>query len=214
VIGKICPRGRRVGGLIRYLYATGPAQQEGRRRNPHLDPRLVGGFDDPAELEVDDRGASQEVLRRGSGWPKQVARKRRGPSVLPAGSRKCQGTRGPARWRTRNLPGGGIDLPGPGQFMQSAVPRAQSDPVPVGAEGGVQVAGAAEGAVWRSRSGSTWRGRESRMACSSLCGASRGAGPGGGLVIGGHRRGSPPDRLRGARPRSLGARGLSGSGAG
>jgi len=29
VIGKICPRGKRVGGLIRYLYATGPAQQEG-----------------------------------------------------------------------------------------------------------------------------------------------------------------------------------------
>ena len=108
VIGKICPRGRRVGGLIRYLYATGPAQQEGRRRrNPPLDPRRVGGFDDPAELEVDDRGASQEVIRRGSGWPKQVARKHRGPSVLPAGSRKCQGTRGPARWRTRNLPGGG-----------------------------------------------------------------------------------------------------------
>jgi len=26
VIGKICLRGKRVGGLIRYLYATGPAQ--------------------------------------------------------------------------------------------------------------------------------------------------------------------------------------------
>ncbi len=39
-------------GLIRYLYATGPAQQEGRgRRNPHTDPRVVGGFDDPDVLE-------------------------------------------------------------------------------------------------------------------------------------------------------------------
>jgi len=41
-----------VAGLIRYLYATGPAQQEGRgRRNPHVDPRVVGGFDDPKVLE-------------------------------------------------------------------------------------------------------------------------------------------------------------------
>jgi len=52
VIAKVCPRGRRVAGLIRYLYATGPAQQEGRgRRNPHVDPRVVGGFDDPSVLE-------------------------------------------------------------------------------------------------------------------------------------------------------------------
>jgi hypothetical protein len=52
VIGKVCQRGQRVSGLLHYLYATGPAQQEGRnRRNPHVDPRLVGGFDDPAELE-------------------------------------------------------------------------------------------------------------------------------------------------------------------
>jgi len=52
VIAKVCPRGKRVAGLIRYLYATGPAQQEGRgRRNPHTDPRVVGGFDDPDQLE-------------------------------------------------------------------------------------------------------------------------------------------------------------------
>jgi len=44
VIGKVCQRGQRVSGLLHYLYATGPAQQEGRnRRNPHVDPRLVGG---------------------------------------------------------------------------------------------------------------------------------------------------------------------------
>jgi Relaxase/Mobilisation nuclease domain len=52
VIGKVCPRGNRVGGLVRYLYATGPAQQDRRgRRNPHLNPRIVAGFDEPAELE-------------------------------------------------------------------------------------------------------------------------------------------------------------------
>jgi hypothetical protein len=64
VIGKICPRGRRVGGLIRYLYATGPAQQEGRRRNPHVDPRLVGGFDDPAELEPTVGESGRRDFRR------------------------------------------------------------------------------------------------------------------------------------------------------
>ncbi len=52
MIGKVCPRGKRVGGLVRYLYATGPAQQDRRgRRNPHLNPRIVAGFDEPAELE-------------------------------------------------------------------------------------------------------------------------------------------------------------------
>jgi len=52
VIGKVAPRGSRVAGLVRYLYATGPAQQEGRgRRNPHADPRVIGGFDEPGVLE-------------------------------------------------------------------------------------------------------------------------------------------------------------------
>jgi len=61
VIGKVAPRGRRVGGLIRYLYATGPAQQEGRgRRNPHTDPRVVAGFDEPDQLEP---GISEKGLR-------------------------------------------------------------------------------------------------------------------------------------------------------
>ena len=52
MIGKVCPRGNRVGGLVRYLYATGPAQQDRRgRRNPHVNPRIIAGFDEPAELE-------------------------------------------------------------------------------------------------------------------------------------------------------------------
>ncbi len=61
MIGKVAPRGKRVGGLIRYLYATGLAQQEGRgRRNPHTDPRVVAGFDEPAGLEP---GLSEQGLR-------------------------------------------------------------------------------------------------------------------------------------------------------
>jgi hypothetical protein len=58
VIGKVL-RGERVAGLIRYLFSESPAQQEGRnRRNPHTDPRVVGGFDEPARLEpgVGERG--------------------------------------------------------------------------------------------------------------------------------------------------------------
>ncbi len=61
MIGKVAPRGKRVGGLIRYLYATGPAQQEGRgRRNPHTDPRVIAGFDEPDQLEP---GVSEKGLR-------------------------------------------------------------------------------------------------------------------------------------------------------
>ena len=46
MIGKIAPRGKRVGGLVRYLFSTGPAQQEGRgRRNPHVDPRVIDAYE-------------------------------------------------------------------------------------------------------------------------------------------------------------------------
>ncbi|MEP6463824.1 MAG: hypothetical protein ABJC62_10505, partial [Frankiaceae bacterium] len=58
MIGKVL-RGERVAGLIRYLYSESPAQQEGRnRRNPHTDPRVIGGFDEPVVLEpgVGERG--------------------------------------------------------------------------------------------------------------------------------------------------------------
>jgi hypothetical protein len=65
VIGKVCQRGQRVSGLLHYLYASGPAQQEGRnRRNPHVDPRLVGGFDDPAELEPTVGTSGRRDFRR------------------------------------------------------------------------------------------------------------------------------------------------------
>ena len=64
MIGKVL-RGERVAGLLRYLYSVSPAQQEGRnRRNPHTDPRVVGGFDEPGVLEpgVGERG--RRDLRR------------------------------------------------------------------------------------------------------------------------------------------------------
>ena len=64
MIGKVL-RGERVAGLLRYLYSESPAQQEGRnRRNPHTDPRVVGGFDEPSVLEpgVGERG--RRDLRR------------------------------------------------------------------------------------------------------------------------------------------------------
>ena len=65
MIGKVCQRGQRVSGLLHYLYATGPAQQEGRnRRNPHVDPRLVGGFDDPVELEPTVGTSGRRDFRR------------------------------------------------------------------------------------------------------------------------------------------------------
>jgi len=65
VIGKVCPRGKRVDGLIRYLYATGPAQQEGRgRRNPHTNPRVIAGFEEPGELEPSVGEGGRRDFRR------------------------------------------------------------------------------------------------------------------------------------------------------
>ena len=50
MIAKVL-RGRRVGGLLRYLYGRG-------RANEHVEPHLVAGWDDPADLEpaVDVQG--------------------------------------------------------------------------------------------------------------------------------------------------------------
>ena len=43
MIGKVT-RGRDVGGLLRYLFGRG-------RRNEHIRPHLVAGWDEPAALE-------------------------------------------------------------------------------------------------------------------------------------------------------------------
>jgi hypothetical protein len=56
MIGKVV-RGSDAGGLLRYLYGPG-------RVNEHIDPHLVAGFGDPAELEPDCRPDGTPDLRR------------------------------------------------------------------------------------------------------------------------------------------------------
>ena len=59
MIGKVV-RGTDAGGLLRYLYGRG-------RANEHIDPRLVAGFGDPAELEVGHHPDGRHDLRRLAG---------------------------------------------------------------------------------------------------------------------------------------------------
>jgi hypothetical protein len=59
VIGKVL-RGTNAGGLLRYLYGPG-------RANEHTDPHLVAGFSDPAELEPERRPSGLPDLRRLAG---------------------------------------------------------------------------------------------------------------------------------------------------
>jgi hypothetical protein len=59
VIGKVL-RGSNAGGLLRYLYGPG-------RANEHTDPHLVAGFADPAELEPERRASGLSDLRRLAG---------------------------------------------------------------------------------------------------------------------------------------------------
>jgi hypothetical protein len=59
MIGKVV-RGANVGGLLRYLYGPG-------RANEHTDPHLVIGFGDPQELEPDRRADGSPDLRRLTG---------------------------------------------------------------------------------------------------------------------------------------------------
>ena len=59
MIGKVV-RGSNVGGLLRYLYGPG-------RANEHTDPHLVAGFGDPHELEPDRRAYGSPDLRRLTG---------------------------------------------------------------------------------------------------------------------------------------------------
>jgi len=60
VIGKICPRGQDVAGLIRYLYGPG-------RREEHADPHIIAGYRDPADLEPPLRANGSWDFRRLSG---------------------------------------------------------------------------------------------------------------------------------------------------
>jgi hypothetical protein len=59
MIGKVV-RGSHAGGLLRYLYGPG-------RANEHIRPHLVAGFGDPAELEPDRRPDGAPDLRRLAG---------------------------------------------------------------------------------------------------------------------------------------------------
>src|ERR1017187_4123261 len=59
VIGKVI-RGANAGGLLRYLYGPG-------RANERTGPHLVAGFGDPRELEPDLRPDGSRDLRRLSG---------------------------------------------------------------------------------------------------------------------------------------------------
>jgi hypothetical protein len=59
MIGKV-NRGANPGGLLRYLYGPG-------RANEHTDPHLVAGFGDPLELEPDRRADGSRDLRRLTG---------------------------------------------------------------------------------------------------------------------------------------------------
>jgi hypothetical protein len=57
VIGKVCPRGQDVAGLIRYLYGPG-------RREEHTDPHIITGYRDPADLEPPLRASGTRDFRR------------------------------------------------------------------------------------------------------------------------------------------------------
>ncbi|HUY52723.1 MAG TPA: hypothetical protein VMV92_44650 [Streptosporangiaceae bacterium] len=59
MIGKVI-RGANAGGLLRYLYGPGKA-------NEHANPHLVAGFGDPRELEPDQRPDGSRDLRRLTG---------------------------------------------------------------------------------------------------------------------------------------------------
>jgi hypothetical protein len=60
VIGKVCPRGQDVAGLIRYLYGPG-------RREEHTDPHIIAGYRDPADLEPPLRTSGSRDFRRLTG---------------------------------------------------------------------------------------------------------------------------------------------------
>ena len=60
MIGKVCPRGQDVAGLIRYLYCPG-------RREEHTDPHIIAGYRDPADLEPPLRATGRRDFRRLTG---------------------------------------------------------------------------------------------------------------------------------------------------
>ena len=57
MIGKVCPRGQDLAGLIRYLYGPG-------RREEHTDPHIVAGYRPPQDLEPPLRANGSRDSRR------------------------------------------------------------------------------------------------------------------------------------------------------
>ena len=60
MIGKVCPRGHDVAGLIRYLYGPG-------RREEHTDPHIIAGYRPPSDLEPPLRASGSRDFRRLAG---------------------------------------------------------------------------------------------------------------------------------------------------
>ncbi|HEX6525717.1 MAG TPA: hypothetical protein VF070_37745, partial [Streptosporangiaceae bacterium] len=60
VIGKVCPRGQDLAGLIRYLYGPG-------RREEHTDPHIVAAYRPPQDLEPPLRASGSRDFRRLAG---------------------------------------------------------------------------------------------------------------------------------------------------
>jgi hypothetical protein len=64
MIGKVCPRGGRVAGLLHYLYAPG-------RHEEHTDPHLIAGWRHPSELEPPLRPDGHRDFRQLNGLLQQ-----------------------------------------------------------------------------------------------------------------------------------------------
>jgi hypothetical protein len=60
LIGKVCPRGQDLAGLIRYLYGPG-------RREEHTDPHIIAGYRPPSDLEPPLRANGSRDFRRLAG---------------------------------------------------------------------------------------------------------------------------------------------------
>ncbi len=71
VIGKVI-RGKDVRRLLYYLFGPG-------RANEHIDPSLVAGFGDPAELEPERRPDGTRDVRRLAGLLEQPVAALKGP---------------------------------------------------------------------------------------------------------------------------------------
>jgi hypothetical protein len=75
VISKVCARGRRVQGLLFYLFSEGRAGEKSLSSD-HDNPRVIAGFDDPQLLQPQVRADGRRDFRRLAGLltqPLQVA---------------------------------------------------------------------------------------------------------------------------------------------